>query len=241
MIRLVALAALAVCIAVPATAQNTQNSYRPTGTRIISQTEEADPDYSRKLLKETAACVNRYDAAGVLAVLRGGNQPALDYAAEGIRNEDDHSPLKLSECLHEAMNGAQLTVQMRIPPAALRTVLAEEAYLQRHSRPLTIATGAPQVLAGRPVIGGETPAQSEARGIFADCLVFNSAAEADRLLRGPVGGDIERENARALTPAISQCLNAGQSANFTPGAIRDFIADGLWARSEALAAQGSRD
>lgn len=239
MIHRIALAALALCMALPAAAQNTQNAYRPTGTRIISQQEEADPDYSRRLLKETAACVNRYDAAGVVALLRGGNQPALEYAAEGIRNEDDHSPLKLSECLHEAMNGAQLTVEMRIPPAALRTVLAEEAYLQRHSGPLTIASGTPQVLEGRTVIGGETPAQSQARGIFADCLVFNAPAEADRLLRGPVGGDTERDNARALTPAIAQCLDAGQQANFSPSAIRDFIADGLWARSESLVAQGS--
>lgn len=239
MIRPIALSVLILCAAVPVAAQNTQEEYRPTGTRIISQQQEADPDYSRRLLKETAACVNRYDAAAVVALLRGGNQPALDYAAEGIQNEDDNAPLRLSDCLTEAMNGSQLTVQMRISPDALRTVLAEEAYLGRHTGPLTLGQGAPQVLAGRRVIGGATPAQSTARGQFADCLVFNAPAEADRLLRGPVGGDTERENARALAPAIGQCLTAGQQANFTTNAIRDFVADGLWARSEALSAIGA--
>ncbi|MEO5707014.1 MAG: hypothetical protein ABIT10_06250 [Alteraurantiacibacter sp.] len=239
MIRTLLLSALLLGVAVPAAAQNTQEEYRPTGTRIISQQEEADPDFSRRLVKRTAACVHRSDAAGVLALLRGGRQDALDYAAAGIQNEDDNAPLRLSDCLTEAMNGAQLTVQMRISPDALRTVLAEEAYLGRHAGPLTLGQGTPQVLAGRTVIGGTTPAQSQARGMFADCLVFNAPAEADRLLRGPVGGDTERENARALAPAISQCLNAGQQANFTTSAIRDFIADGLWARSESLAAQGS--
>ncbi|MCL6251912.1 hypothetical protein M3P36_12770 [Altererythrobacter sp. KTW20L] len=234
-LSLAALAALVVSTAIPAEAQNTQNSYRPTGTRIISQQEEADPDYSRRLLKETAACVNRYDSSGVVGLLRGGNQAALDYAAGGIRNEDRNSPLKISECLHEALNGAQLVVHMRIPPAALRTVLAEQAYLNRHTAPLTIAPGSPQVLEGRIVIGGDTAEESQARGIFADCLVFNAPVEADRLLRGPVGGGTELDNARALMPAISQCLNDGQAANFSPNAIRDFVADGLWARSEALA------
>jgi hypothetical protein len=239
MIRQLALCALVLSVSVPAAAQNTQEEYRPTGTRIISQQQQADPDFSRRLLKETAACVNRYDAVAVVALLRGEGQAALDYAAEGIQNEDDNAPLRLSDCLTEAMNGSQLTVQMRISPDALRTVLAEEAYLQRHSGPLTLGQGTPQVLAGRRVIGGATPAQSTARGLFADCLVFNAPAEADRLLRGPVGGDTERENARAMAPAIGQCLNAGQEANFSTSAIRDFVADGLWARSEALASLGS--
>ena len=216
-----------------------QDRYRPTGTRIVQPQEEADPDFARRLLKRTAACVNRYDAAGVVTLLRGGNQAAIDYAAEGVRNEDNRSPLQISECLDEAMNGSQLVVDMRIPPRALRTVLAEEAYLSRHAGPLALPAGSPQVIEGRAVIGGDTPERARAMGIFADCLVFNAPAEADRLLRGPVGGDEERDNARALAPAISQCLTAGQAANFTTSAIRDYVADGLWARSEYLAAQGS--
>jgi hypothetical protein len=226
-------------LAVPAQAQNTQEEYRPTGTRIISQAEAPDPDYSRKLLKRMSACISRYDAEGVVALLRGGNQPAVDYAATGFRDEDDNSPLKMSDCLHEALNGNQLSVEMRIPAAALRTLLAEEAYLDRHSGPLTLPAGTPQVIAGRAVFGGDTPAQQTARGQFADCLVFNAPVEADRLLRGPVGGDEERANARAMAGAIGACLNEGQQANFNTRAIRDFVADGLWARSEALAAQGS--
>lgn len=220
----------------PALAQNTQEEYRPTGTRIISQPEAPDPDYGRKLLKRMSACISRYDAAGVVALLRGGNQAAVDYAAAGFRDEDDNAPLQMSDCLHEALNGNQLSVEMRIPPAALRTLLAEEAYLDRHSGPLTLPAGTPQIIAGRAVFGGDTPAQQTARGQFADCLVFNAPAEADRMLRGPVGGDEERENARVMAGAIGACLNAGQQANFTPRAIRDFVADGLWARSEALAA-----
>lgn len=226
-------------LAVPVQAQNTQEEYRPTGTRIISQPEAPDPDYSRKLLKRMSACISRYDAAGVVALLRGGNQTAVDYAATGFRDEDDNSPLRMSDCLHEALNGMQLSVEMRIPSAALRTLLAEEAYLDRHSSPLTLPAGSPQVITGRTVFGGDTPAQQAARGIFADCLVFNAPVEADRLLRGPVGGDEERENARALAGAIGTCLNAGQQANFTPRAIRDFVADGLWARSETLAGVGA--
>lgn len=231
----VSLAALAV----PAQAQNTQEEYRPTGTRIISQSEAPDPDYSRKLLKRMSFCINRYNADGVVELLRGGNQSAVDYAAAGFRDEDDNAPLKLSDCLHEALNGNQLSVEMRIPAVALRTLLAEEAYLGRHAGPLTLPEGSPQVLAGRAVFGGDTPAQQQARGMFADCLVFNAPAEADRLLRGPVGGDEERANARAMAGAIGQCLSEGQQANFTPRAIRDFVADGLWARSEALAASGT--
>lgn len=230
-----ALAALSL----PAQAQNTQEEYRPTGTRIISQAEAPDPEYGRKLMKRMSACIERYDAQGVVALLRGGNQAAVDYAAAGFRDEDEHAPLRMSDCLHEALNGMQLAVEMRVPPVALRTLLAEEAYLGRHTGPLTIPAGSPQVLAGRAVFGGETAAQQQARGMFADCLVLNAPAEADRLLRGPVGGDEERVNARALAPAIGQCLSSGQQANFTPQSIRDFVADGLWARSEALAAGGA--
>lgn len=236
---MLSLALAAGLAAAPARAQNTQEEYRPTGTRIISQPEAPDPDYSRKLLKRMSACISRYDAAGVVALLRGGNQAALDYAAAGFRDESDNSPLKMSDCLHEALNGNQLSVEMRIPSAALRTLLAEEAYLDRHAGPLTLPAGSPQVIAGRTVFGGDTPAQQTARGQFADCLVFNAPAEADRLLRGPVGGDEERENARAMAPAIGACLSEGQQANFNARSIRDFVADGLWARSEAMAAQSS--
>ncbi len=240
MIRPLILAAIALAaVSGSAQAQNSGNVYRPTGTRIISQGETVDPDFARRLLKLTAACVNRYDSEGVVALLRGGNQVAVDYADAGVRDEADLSPLRLSECLHEALNGSQVVVEMRIPPRALRTVLAEEAYLQRHAGPLEIASGSPQVLTGRAVIGGQTPEQSQAMGIFADCLVYHAPAEADRLLRGPVGGDIESESVRALVPTISLCLSDGQQANFTTSAIRDFIADGLWARSEYGAAQGS--
>jgi len=218
-----------------------QDVYKPTGTRIGQARQTADPDFTRRMLKLTAACVNRLNADGVVSLLRGDSHAALDYAAAGIQNEADHSPLELSECLTEAMNGSQVVMQMRIPPRALRTVLAEEAYLWRHNGPLQFPPGTPQVLAGRKVIGGETPAQSQTMGIFADCLVFHSPQEADRLLRGPVGGTAERGNAEALSPAISQCLNPGQQANFTTSAIRDIISDGLWARSEFLASAEARE
>ena len=224
-------------VAIYAPAANAQDVYKPTGTRIGQARQTADPDFARRMLKTTAACVSRLDSAGVVALLRGDSHAALNYAAAGIQNEDDHSPLELSQCLTEAMNGSQVVMEMRIPPRALRTVLAEEAYLKRHSAPLEIAAGSPRVLVGRAVIGGETAAQSQALGIFADCLVFNAPNEADRLVRGPVGGTTERDNARALSASISQCITAGQQANFSTSAIRDIVADGLWARSEFDAAR----
>jgi len=223
----------------PALAQNTNHTYRPTGTRIVQEPEPADPDLARRLVKLTGSCVNRRFPDGAVALLRGGNADAFAYAAQGIRNEDNESPLGLSECLHEALNGAQLSTEMRIPERNLRIALAEDAYLRRHPQPLVIAPGSPGTLAGRAVIGGSSPEQARAMGLFADCLVFTAPAEADSLLRGPVGGDEERANARALAPAIGACLANGQQVNFTPTTIREYVADGLWARSEAMAAAGT--
>lgn len=231
--------ALVALLAMPADAQNTQDEYRPTGTRIISQTQAADPDMGRRLLKTTAACVNRRFGNEVVSLLRNGNPEVVAYAAAGIRDRDNQSPLALSECLRESFNGSQVTSQMRIPERNLRLALAEGAYLRRHAAPLAIAAGSSQTLEGRAVLQGSTPEAARAMGMFADCLVFNAAAEADALVRGPVGGEEEAANARALAPAISQCLSAGQQVNFTPSALRDYAIDGLWARSEAAAGQGS--
>jgi hypothetical protein len=229
----------AVAAAVPARAQNTQEEYRPTGTRIISQTEAADPDMGRRLLRLTSACVNRRYDSEVVSLLRNGNPEVVAYAAEGIRDRDNQSPLALSECLLEALNGAQVSTQMRIPERSLRLALAEGAYLRRHAGPLAIAAGSPQFIAGRAVLLGSSPEQSQAMGQFADCLVFHAPEQADRLVRGAVGGDEETANARALAPAIGECLPQGQQIDFTTGALRDYAIDGLWARSEALAAQGA--
>lgn len=226
-------------LATPAQAQNTQDEYRPTGTRIVSQAQTADPDTGRRLLRLTAACVNRRFGAEVVTLLRSGNPEAVAYAAEGIRDRDDQSPLALSECLHEALNGAQVTSQMRIPERTLRLALAEGAYLRRHAVPLAMGEGSPQFIAGRAVLLGSNPQQSQAMGQFADCLVFHAPAEADRLVRGAVGGEEEAANARALAPAIGECLPEGQQINFTASALRDYAIDGLWARSEFAASQGS--
>ncbi len=225
--------------AVPARAQNTQDEYRPTGTRIISQTEAADPDLGRRLLRLTSACVNRRYGSEVVSLLRHGNPEVVAYAAEGIRERENQSPLALSECLLEALNGAQVTTQMRIPERTLRLALAEGAYLRRHAAPLAMGEGSPQFLTGRAVLQGNTPEAAQAMGQFADCLVFHAPVEADRLVRGAVGGEEEAANARALAPAIGECLPQGQQINFTPSALRDYAIDGLWARSEAAAAQGS--
>ena len=223
----------------PAQAQNFQDRYRPTGTRIVSQAEQVEVRDSRELVKLTAACVVRRYPDDVVALLRSGHPEAFAYAAEGIRDMDVQTPLSLSACVHEALNGTQVTMEMRIPERELRLALAEEAYLRREAGPLAIAEGSPQFLAGRPVMLGSTPEQAVAMGQFADCLVFHAPAQADAMLRGPVGGDAESEAARAMVPAIGQCLPQGQDITFTPSAIRNYVVDGLWARSEALVAQGS--
>ncbi|MXO72288.1 hypothetical protein [Alteraurantiacibacter buctensis] len=237
-----ALVAFLGSIAGSAQAQNTQNVYRPTGTRIISQTEQADLQDGRRLLKLVGACVVGRFPAEAVALLRTGNPEAVAYAEAGVRDQDTQSPIALAQCLHEALNGTQVTMTMRIPERNLRLTLAEAAYLRRHSAPLGLSADSPVVLAGRPVLIGSTPEQSTAMGQFADCLVFHAPAEADALLRGPTGGDSERDNARALAPAIGQCLAEGQEVNFTPAILREYAADGLWARSEAMqAAQPSEE
>jgi hypothetical protein len=92
----------AVPVAVPAWAQNTQNEYRPTGTRIISQTEAAGPDMGRRLLRLTSACVNRRYDSEVVSLPQGQQ---IDFIASALRDYAIDGLWARSEAMALAMGG----------------------------------------------------------------------------------------------------------------------------------------
>ncbi|MCL6251913.1 hypothetical protein M3P36_12775 [Altererythrobacter sp. KTW20L] len=221
-------------VAMPAMAQ--ERPYRPTGTRIAQAQESVDPNMARRLMKVTARCVYRRNEAAALAFLRQTDAVTAGYEVLGSSSDEIEGRLNLGACMGEAIALEGTQAQMGLPAQVLRASLAEESYLARHASPLVLAANAPEILTNRPIATSTGEAQARGLAAFADCVIYHAPAEADALLRTGVGSDDERAGARAMVPAISQCLAEGQEANLTSRGIREMVADGLWSRSEYGAA-----
>lgn len=213
-------------------AQAQERPYRPTGTRISQEPERANPNAARELMKSTARCVYRRHEAAALEFLRVTDPVNAPLSVLGDSYDAIEGRLTIGECMGEATSLEQTQSYMAVQSRALRASLAEEAYLARQQVPLVLPADAPEILDTRFFRAGDLEVQARGLAAFADCVVYHAPTEADALARAAVGSDNERARARALVPAISQCLVEGQEANLTTGGIREMVADGLWSRTE---------
>ena len=116
----------------------------------------------------------------------------------------------------------------RIPGAVYRSFMAEQAYLAKQSTPAVLPAGAIEFLRQAPKADGLPLVHALVS--TADCLSFRDTRGADALLRTVPGSKEEQVAARALVPALSQCIAADEKFSMTAQTIRSFAADGLWAR-----------
>ncbi|MXP42379.1 hypothetical protein GRI75_12085 [Altererythrobacter soli] len=222
--------AAAVLLAAPAIAQQPE-PYKRTGSRIAKPVEQLDAGGARQMLKGVARCVYHDQPDTVERYLRSSDPLAVDYASFGIAQADVIKEFDLPACMNETKAAFQLRTSMRMSGPAFRVALAEEAYLGRHTDALKLPADGPEMLTNRFFVQAASMPQAQALGAFADCVVFHAPAEADDMLRTAPGTKAESDAARALVPALSECLVAGREVRLDEKGIRDIVADGLWSRS----------
>jgi len=224
-----ALAGAAALSGSPAVAQ--LSPQKPTGSILPRDPVAIDPDVVRRMQKVFGACIYARHRKQADLFLRHSEGNEADFEAIGFGSAQIQTRLSLPDCLGRAMTTMQSEVQLSFELSTLRSVLAEEAYLARHSAPLTIAEGATQAVSGRYFFSDNPADAGREVARFTDCVTFQAPVEADRLLRTRPASGEENSASQALVPAMSGCLFEGQEVNLTVPGIRAIVADGLWARS----------
>lgn len=218
-------------LAVPAAFAQRPEPYTRTGSRIAKDPETLGSGPARQIVKDMARCVHRRNPELAERFLKASDPRTVDYESLGFVAGEAPRILDMEKCKGETRLGYELRSMMRMSTPLFRMALAEESYLARNSRPITISEDSEEILSNRYFVLDADIEQKRALGAFADCTVFHAPAEADRLLRTTPGSQQEVAAAQALVPALSQCLVEGQEVALDVKGIREFAADGLWSRS----------
>lgn len=220
----------------PAAAMAQLKPEAPLGSRQLENPDVVDQTTVRIMQKKFAQCVYYRREELALRFLTSGDPFTLDYDALGMKHDDLNPRYGLDQCLSRAMRAGQSETSLVIRPTLMRTLLAEEVYLDSNPTPLALPAGSSEVLATRvfPASGGTDRARSVAA--FADCIAYHGTIEGDTLLRTDPASPEEGEAIRALVPILSNCIVAGEEISFTATSIRAMVAEGLWARSHYGAA-----
>lgn len=185
----------------------------------------------RQIEKDLAKCVTNRKPELVEKILANSDAVTVDPAKIGYSPAELLDKLGLDYCLEKMLFVEGMEMRLTFKPSKLRANFAEETYLRRHRSPMVRSAGWTEVIAERVSANGESESLAKLRGSFSDCLVFNAAEKADALLRTQVESAAEMAAVKALVPAISGCLYEGDKLDFTPAMVRQYAADGLWARS----------
>lgn len=233
----VALVVAGLVSASPAFAQ--LEPYTPTGSRVARGPEAVDPKLARRMQKDIGRCVYSRHPELADRFLQSSDLNGADFHRLGVPAEDLRDDFSMGDCLGWAMTASQSEASLSIRFSGLRTLLAEEAYLDRHDGPLILPEGSEEFLSSRFFSAPLESEDSRMVSMFADCVIFNAAAEADKVLRTAPASDEESAAVRALVPALSGCLMEGQELELTAASVRAIVADGLWSRSHYGASANS--
>jgi hypothetical protein len=153
---------------------------------------------------------------------------SIDFKAIGQDPETWFDDIDVDQCMGRAMKYGQYKLEMRMPYATLRNLLAEEVYLNDHQQALELGSGAQQSIPERDF--QRLGMRNAAMGKLADCISFNGPSQAHDLLRSRPGTKDEAAAFAALAPTLGQCLQSKGEVEIQPSLVRQVVADGLWAR-----------
>lgn len=224
-----AVAGAAMCCPMPASAKDVSplKPLVPTGSLLARPPEEMKGERLDKFFDDMAKCVVSRSAAKADFFLRMSD----DF---GISDEigDVTKFLPLSSCVADSADYGAVESQARFTPMALRNWLSEKSYLTQNKAFVPVpADAAPPP--ERMYFSRAGVMAGQAYGIFSDCIVRENARAADELIRTKRGSLEERVAAKALVPAMSACLTAGQTLTLNQNIVRGLAAQGLWQRYEA--------
>jgi len=200
-----------------------------TGTRFKMAAESPTAAEGRIMQKQIARCVLSLKGEKVRAMLAHSDFNSIDFAAIDEDPDALFDDLDVDNCMERAMQYGQFKLQMRMPFATLRNLLAEEVYLKDHGRAVAPARDAQEKIDARYQTGrldGRTAVLNE----LGDCISFNGALPAHELLRSQPGSKSEREAFAALAPTLGKCLKSDKPMEIQSSLVRQVVADGMWAR-----------
>ncbi|RGP40660.1 hypothetical protein BPTFM16_00947 [Altererythrobacter insulae] len=230
--RCVLFSALAISVAVPASAQLDPEA--ATGSRFLQDPATLDPDLVRQMTKDFGECLYDGREKQSDALLAASDYLAIDYENIGDASKMLSDRKFLNFCLGRAMTVRQRKVGMTISNKAIRTALVEAAYLDQYrdrDEPIELPESAPEVLPNRFFVEGESVDDARAIASFSDCIVLNAPKEAHVIVHTDPASKEERAAINEIVPALGGCLPSGREMELTLESIRAMVADGLWARS----------
>ncbi|PZT86052.1 MAG: hypothetical protein DI637_11350 [Citromicrobium sp.] len=200
-----------------------------TGSRIRQSPEAIASDTLRRMHKDFARCIYSRKQEAADAWLRNSDFTTVATDRLPFEMDDIFRAMSLEPCIEKAMTVEQRKVSITFAQHMLRPLLAEEAYLALHDRPLPVRDSDPEILANRLIVDPNSRALAISH--FADCLVFTDAVSTDAILRTRPTSAEEMRAIQRLVPTISKCIPEGEKVELTPRSVRSFAAEGLWARS----------
>ncbi|MEC7817920.1 MAG: hypothetical protein VX454_04570 [Pseudomonadota bacterium] len=203
----------------------------PTGSRIPLKPVVLADDKTRNLMKDFGRCIYIKNPSLAEKVLLQSDPTNLDLNRIGLGGDQLFKKFGLNSCLGTTMAIDHSDARFRFSSDMLRTMLAEEAYLDNNKQAITIAADATEMVGERAFFGDKPNSRARSLAGFSDCVVFHGTEDADALVRSRPASAGEMSAVQALIPAISACLYEGDKIDLTPASIRGYVADGLWTRS----------
>jgi len=199
-----------------------------TGSLIPVQPQAVEAARAGEVRKGFARCIYRNAPRKAVALLEHSDPQRVDLAAAGLKNVS--ADLGMERCLSAEVGSGQSALGMKFPPAVLRDLLAEEAYLAANRTVPPTPTGDLSMASSHYVSTDDALAKAQAIAAFTDCTVTTDVVHADGLLRTMPGSIVEHSAAQALAPSLGGCLVQGQEFKLTPGSIRALLAYAMWNR-----------
>ncbi|HEY6663181.1 MAG TPA: hypothetical protein VIZ66_09675 [Sphingomicrobium sp.] len=181
-------------------------------------------DRKRQLMAEYATCVVKHMRGKAKSVVLSNRESSAAVA----RFDDVLSP----ECM--PVNGGDGLLTMRTWPILIREALAQ-ALLQTES-----SLGLPSLATTPPLEHGTTTKSSSkgadlgiAMSRLGECVVRAAPDASTKLIRTDIAGPAESAAFDHLKPAVSSCLSAGQTIEFSPEMLRGAIALNVYRLAKA--------
>lgn len=228
---------LAICILLLTTPAVTFAQIKPeaqVGSRIPQKPKKLDVISTGQVRKAFAQCLYRKSPAKVQALLDHSDPVSVDYSAANFTQKNINKDLGMDDCLH--VNELQIAVSMQFSDALLRSMLAEEAYLDKFDTAPVLPEGSVEGTDRVYVSTGDALKSAQSLGYFADCVVFSDTKAADAILRTQSGSRDEKAIIRQFTPVLGACLAQGSTIELNADSLRSILADGLWMRYVRTAA-----
>lgn len=205
---------------------NAQNRQMP----LVRSSETRKDDYALvgRARKGLAQCYYRFERLRMESLLK--NSDPVSVNMDKVLNRDTFFSYEMNKCNQKVFDRVKKIDAFRSTPLQMRSMYQEEVYLAANRIVPKIANSETEKVDRTFISVGEELNTAQQIAGIADCIVFRNPAEADWVLRTMPGTDEEIAAAKALSPALRECLPQGQTFKLNHQNIRTLVADGLWTR-----------